>query len=52
MVKYLSTKEVASLFKVNEITVRRWISRKWLNAIRIGKMYRIKEKDLENIGKK
>lgn len=50
MVKFLTTKEIAAMFKVNEITVRRWINRKWLPAIKIGKMYRIKEIDVEKLG--
>lgn len=51
MEKYLSTKEIANIFKITEVTVRRWINRGWLPAIKIGKMYRIKSKDLETLGK-
>ncbi len=51
MEEYLTTQEVASLLKVKEITVRRWILRGWLPAIRFGKVFRIKKIDLEKYGK-
>ena len=51
MERYLSTKDVAKIFKITEVTVRRWINRGWLPAIKIGKMYRIKNKDLDKLGK-
>lgn len=49
--EYLTTQEVAKLLKVKEITVRRWILRGWLPAIRFGKVFRIKKEDLEKYGK-
>lgn len=51
MEEYLTTQEVANLLKVKEITVRRWILRGWLPAIRFGKVFRIKKEDLEKYGK-
>lgn len=51
MEKYLTTKEVAKLLKVEEITVRRWINRGWLPAIRFGREFRIKKADLEKHGR-
>ncbi len=51
MNEYLTTQEVAQLLKVKEITVRRWILRGWLPAIRFGKVFRIKKEDLEKYGK-
>lgn len=51
MEEYLTTQEVATLLKVKEITVRRWILRGWLPAIRFGKVFRIKKYDLEKYGK-
>jgi len=51
MGEYLTTKEVAKLLKVEEITVRRWILRGWLPAIRFGREFRIKKEDLEKYGK-
>ena len=51
MEEYLTTQEIASLLKVNEITVRRWILRGWLPAIRFGKVFRIKKENLEKYGK-
>ena len=47
----MTTKEIAKIYKVNEVTVRRWINRKWILAIKIGKMYRVKIQDLEKLGK-
>lgn len=51
MEEYLTTQEVATLLKVKEITVRRWILRNWLPAIRFGKVFRIKRADLEKYGR-
>lgn len=51
MEEYLTTQEVAKLLKVKEITVRRWILRGWLPAIRFGKVFRIKKTDLEKYGR-
>ena len=51
MEEHLTTQEIASLLKVNEITVRRWILRGWLPAIRFGKVFRIKKENLEKYGK-
>ena len=50
MNNYLTTKEIAKLLKVNEVTVRRWIQRGKLPAIRFGREYRINEQDLEKYG--
>lgn len=47
MEKYLSCEEVAEKFGVKLITVWAWIREKKLPAIKIGKMYRITPKDLE-----
>lgn len=49
---FYTTEEIAKLFKVEDITVRRWINNGWLSAIKIGKMYRIKKRDLETFIKK
>lgn len=43
----LTTHEVAELFKVSEATVRSWIHNGDLRAIRVGREYRVVEKDLE-----
>ena len=51
MKEYLTTQEVARLLRVKEITVRRWILRGWLPAIRFGKVFRIEKEDLEKYGK-
>lgn len=44
---YLTTKEIASLLKVNVLTVRRWIDKKLLTAYKFNKEYRIKKIDFE-----
>ena len=51
METYLTTVEIAKILKVNQITVRRWIKLGWLPAIRFGREFRVKEKDLEKHGK-
>jgi len=47
MDEYMSVKEIASLLKVNIVTVRRWIRNDKLPAYLLGKDYRIKKNDLE-----
>ena len=51
MEKYLTTKEISSVLKVQEVTVRRWIKNGKLPAIRFGREYRVKKGDLEKYGK-
>lgn len=47
MDEYLTTKEIATLLKVNVLTIRRWIGSKKLPATFLIKEYRIKRCDLE-----
>ena len=47
MDEYLTTKEIASLLKVNVLTIRRWIGSKKLPATFLIKEYRIKRSNLE-----
>jgi excisionase family DNA binding protein len=47
MDKYLTTKEISKLLKVNLLTVRRWITSGKLIAIDLGKEYRVERKDFE-----
>lgn len=51
MEEYLTIKEISLLLKVKEITVRRWILRGWLPALRFGREFRVKMVDLEKYGK-
>ncbi len=44
--------EVAERYKVKKITVWDWIRKGFLPAKRIGKMYRISAKDLDEFDKK
>ena len=46
MEKYLTCEDIAEKFSVKIITVWQWIREKKLNAIRTGKLYRIKPEDL------
>jgi len=48
MDEYYSPKEIATLLKVNVITVRRWIDKGKLPAIKLDKDFRITKKDLDN----
>lgn len=47
MDEYLTTKEIASILRVNILTVRRWISANKLKALFLGKEFRIKKSDFE-----
>lgn len=47
MEKYLTCEQVAERYGVKVMTVWAWIREKKLPAIRIGKGYRIRPKDLE-----
>lgn len=48
MEEYYTTNQVAKMLGVkNVITVRRWIMKQWLTAIKIGKEYRITKSDLD-----
>lgn len=47
MDEYLTTKEIASLLKVNVLTIRRWIGSGKLPATFLIKEYRIKKSDLD-----
>lgn len=51
MNEFLTVKEVAKLLKVNPITVVRWIKRKTLPAVRFGREFRVKKKDIEEYGR-
>lgn len=48
MDEYYSTKEIATLLKVHVITVRRWIDKGKLPAIKLDKDLRVNKKDLNN----
>jgi len=45
MEKLLTTREIANLFRINPATVARWIRLNELPAIKIGRQYRIHQKD-------
>ena len=42
----LTVDEIARSLRVTEVTVRRWIARGWLPAIKVGGAVRIREEDL------
>jgi excisionase family DNA binding protein len=44
---FMTTHEIADLFKVSEATVRAWIHEGDLPAIRVGREFRVAVKDLE-----
>jgi len=44
---FMTTHEVAELFKVNEATVRAWIHGEDLRAVKLGREFRVAVKDLE-----
>lgn len=48
MEEYYTTQQIANMLGVkNVITIRRWIMKRWLTAIKMGKEYRITKTDLE-----
>lgn len=47
MSKYMNTKEVASKLNIAQSTVTYYIRQKQLNAIKLGKGYKISESDLQ-----
>jgi excisionase family DNA binding protein len=44
---FLTIHEIAELLKVREPTVRGWIRRQELRAVRLGREFRVAAKDLE-----
>ncbi len=48
MDKYLTTEEVAQIYRIDEETVRRWCNNKKLKAIKVGRKWLI-EKDILNL---
>lgn len=51
MDEYLTTKEIASILKVNVLTVRRWIGSGKLPATFLGKEFRIKKSNFDKFMK-
>jgi excisionase family DNA binding protein len=48
MEEYYTTEQIAKMLGIkNVITVRRWILKRWITAIKIGKEYRITKSDLD-----
>jgi len=50
MENYLTTYDISIILTVQEVTVRRWIKKGKLPAIRFGREYRVKKGDLEKYG--
>lgn len=46
--KYLTPKEVARTLQLNLLTIYKYIKNKKIVAIKVGRNYRISQKDLEN----
>jgi excisionase family DNA binding protein len=49
MRKYYRVKEAAELFSVSEKTIRRWISDRFIKAVRIGGSVRIPISEMERV---
>jgi len=43
-----TVKELAEILKVNRVTVQRWCKTGEIPAVKIGKSYRVENKDFEN----
>ena len=46
--EYITTGDIAKIFKINVLTVRRWIKSGKLPAIFLGKEYRVKKSDFDS----
>lgn len=46
METYYTTEQVAKKLQVHRMTILRYIKAKRLNAVKLGKVYRISEKDI------
>ena len=49
MRKYYRVKEAAEIFSVSEKTIRRWISDRYIKAVRIGGSVRIPTAEMERL---
>jgi len=47
--RYLTPEEAASRLRVNPRTVRRWLRTRKLKGLKVGKLWRVKEADLEDL---
>lgn len=47
--EYLTTRQVADLLKLSEITVRRWCHEGRLPAVKLGRAYRIRRADFDRL---
>lgn len=52
MSKFLTTKDVSDIFNVKTQTVKRWIHKKMIEAVRIGRIYRISPEAVADMLKK
>ena len=50
MVEYLTVREVAAVYRVNEMTVRRHIRKGKLRAVKVGGRVRVRKEDADNLG--
>lgn len=49
--EYLTVPEVAALFRIKALIIREWIRRGKLNAVKIGREYRVRQQDIEDFNK-
>lgn len=52
MSKFYTCEEVAEMYRVKVTTVWEWVREKKLNALQIGKSYRIRQSDIDAFEKK
>lgn len=46
--EFMTSDEIAKIFKVSEFSVRRWVAEGKLKGLKIGKAYRFTHKDIDN----
>jgi excisionase family DNA binding protein len=49
--KYYSTEEIAEMYNLKPVTIRNWITKGQLKAIKLGHLWRISETDLQEFVK-
>lgn len=49
MEKLYAVKEIATMLKVHEVTVRRWIAEKKISVIKMGKQIRIEQSQIDKL---
>lgn len=47
--EFLTTRQIADLLKISEVTVRKWCREKRLPAVKFGRSYRVRRADIDRM---